>query len=217
MKQHTKILSATIRAILIAFASTGLLLSAACKKPALHEAAAPAPAASEVAATPAVPNNPLKEAYFGEQHVHTAYSLDAYIGGARLTPSDAYRFAKGEEVEVGGVKVRMKALDWAAVTDHAEYIGEMYSTLNEGVKGSDNEQIKQLRGLTVLEEREAWFLEYVIKPNRGTPAHPPFFAGPDTTESGWKQILAATATHYPPGKFATPPAPAWRHKATAKS
>ena len=128
MKQHTKILSATIRAILIAFASTGLLLSAACKKPALHEAAAPAPAESEVAATPAVPNNPLKEAYFGEQHVHTAYSLDAYIGGARLTPSDAYRFAKGEEVEVGGVKVRMKALDWAAVTDHAEYIGETYST-----------------------------------------------------------------------------------------
>jgi len=36
----------------------------------------------------------LKEAYFGEQHLHTAYSLDAYIGGARLTPSDAYRFAK---------------------------------------------------------------------------------------------------------------------------
>ena len=46
--------------------------------------------------------NPMKEAYFGEQHVHTAYSLDAYIGGARLTPDGAYRFAKGEEVEVGG-------------------------------------------------------------------------------------------------------------------
>ena len=35
--------------------------------------------------------NPLRDAYFGETHVHTAYSLDAYLGGTRLTPSDAYR------------------------------------------------------------------------------------------------------------------------------
>ncbi len=71
---------------------------------------------------PVVRSNPLKDAHFGEQHLHTAYSLDAYIGGARLTPSDAYRFAKGEEVEVNGVKLRISApLDWAAVTDHAEY------------------------------------------------------------------------------------------------
>ena len=36
-------------------------------------------------------SNPFKNAYFGETHVHTAYSLDAYIGGARLMPDDAYR------------------------------------------------------------------------------------------------------------------------------
>ena len=45
-----------------------------------------------------------KHAYFGDLHTHTAYSLDAYIGGARLMPSDAYRFAKGEEVEVSGIR-----------------------------------------------------------------------------------------------------------------
>ena len=85
-----------------------------------------------------IPSNPLKEAYFGEQHLHTAYSLDAYIGGARLLPADSYRFAKGEEVEVGGVKVKLHhPLDWAAVTDHAEYIGEMYSTMIDGAPGHD--------------------------------------------------------------------------------
>ena len=46
--------------------------------------------------------NPLKNAYFGETHMHTALSLDAYIGGARLMPSDSYRFAKGEPVLVNG-------------------------------------------------------------------------------------------------------------------
>jgi len=171
-------------------------------------ASAPAIAAS-APVLPVIPTNPLKEAYFGEQHVHTAYSLDAYIGGARLTPSDAYRFAKGEEVAVGGTRVRMKPLDWAAITDHAEYIGEMYSTLNEGVKGADNEQIKQLRALKDLDEREKWFLEYVVKPNRGTPAHPPFFAGFETTASGWKVILDAAKEHYQPGKFTTLPAFEW--------
>ena len=43
-------------------------------------------------ANAAAPPNPMKEAYFGEQHIHTAYSLDAFIGGTRITPFDAYRF-----------------------------------------------------------------------------------------------------------------------------
>jgi hypothetical protein len=196
-----------------AVATGALLLLSACSGRMADDVAkevAPVKAlASPAANAPMVATHPLKEAWFGEQHVHTAYSLDAYIGGTRLTPDGAYRFAKGEEVEVGGVKVQMKALDWAAVTDHAEYLGEMYSTLNEGVKGSDHPQIKQLRGLTGLEERENWFLEYVVKPNRGTPAHPPFFAGFETTVSAWKQIVASTEAHYQPGKFTTLPAFEW--------
>ena len=61
--------------------------------------ALPAAAQDDFAAREAaVPENPLKDAYFGETHVHTSFSLDAYIGGARLTPFDAYRFAKGEDV-----------------------------------------------------------------------------------------------------------------------
>jgi Protein of unknown function (DUF3604) len=209
--EHARAMTTTTRPMALVLAGTVALLVAACDKPAgeakVAATATSAPAAPTAA--PAIPTKPLKEAWFGEQHVHTAYSLDAYIGGARLTPNDAYRFAKGEEVDVGGTKVRMAALDWAAVTDHAEYLGEMYSTLNEGVKGSDNEQIKQLRALTGLEEREKWFLEYVVKPNRGTPAHPPFFAGFETTESAWKQILAAAEAHYQPGKFTTIPAFEW--------
>ena len=77
---------------------------------------------------PAVPRNPFKDAYFGEQHLHTAYSLDAYIGGARLTPFDAYRFAKGEDVSVNNVLRNIgRKLDFVAVSDHAEFLGEMLS------------------------------------------------------------------------------------------
>ena len=134
------------------------------------------------------------------------------ISAARVsTPSDAYRFAKGEEVEVGGEKHRISApLDWAAVTDHAEYLGEMYSTMNEGAPGHDQPQLVELRGLQGLEEREAWFLEYVVKNNRGTkPQHAPFYAGEQTEVSGWKQVLAAAEEHYAPGTFTTIPAFEW--------
>ena len=89
---------------------------------------------------PAVPKNPLKEAYFGEEHVHTGVSMDAFIAGNRLTPDDAYRFAKGEEIMVNGSLHRIKRPhDFVAVTDHSEFMGESYSLMNEGNPGYDDE------------------------------------------------------------------------------
>mgnify|MGYP002065711040 CR=1 FL=1 len=80
--------------------------------------------------------NPERNAYFGETHMHTAYSLDAYLGGTRLLPSDAYRFARGQAVTVDGkTHQRKRPLDFVAVTDHAEYVGEMYSTMVERAPG----------------------------------------------------------------------------------
>ena len=145
-----------------------LLSLSACgdKQPPIDSGAEAPPAvtAKDQAADPVIEANPLRDAYFGETHLHTAYSLDAYIGGARLTPDDAYRFAKGEEMIVNGRKHRIsEPLDFAAVTDHAEYLGEMYSTMNEGAPGYDQELLKELRGLSEFEEQEAWFLKYIFK------------------------------------------------------
>ena len=58
--------------------------------------------ASRTLAATNIEENPQKNLYFGETHMHTAYSLDAFLGGTRQTPSDAYRFAKGETVVVNG-------------------------------------------------------------------------------------------------------------------
>jgi hypothetical protein len=148
-------------------------------------------------------SNPLRDAYFGETHMHTAYSLDAYIGGTRLTPDDAYRFAKGESVIVDGQQLsRKRPLDFVAVTDHAEYLGEMYSTLVEGAPGHDQNLLKQLRNLQTLEEKQQWFLKYVVENNRGTtPQHPSFFAGPETVKSAWQVAIDAAERNNDPGKF----------------
>ena len=152
-----------------------------------------------------VTENPLKDAYFGELHLHTSYSLDSYIGGNRRTPDDAYRFAKGEEMIVHGDKHRLqRPLDFAAVTDHAEYIGEMYSTQDAGAPGFENPMLVELRGLDELDEQRAWFLKYVVSNARsGTPEHPPFYAGKETTISAWAMNRNVTNNHYEPGRFTT--------------
>ena len=63
--------------------------------------------------------------YWGDQHVHTAWSADAGMSGATLTPRDALRFARGEEVMSNtGQPVRLsRPLDWIAVTDHSDGAG----------------------------------------------------------------------------------------------
>ena len=79
--------------------------------------------------------NPLNNVYFGEQHLHTANSPDAFAMGTRNTPDDAYRFCKGEAVKklVDGSTVQKKtAYDWCAVTDHAEYLGIMPLIVEKG-------------------------------------------------------------------------------------
>ena len=196
---------ATHRTVSALLAFAALAAVTGCKSG--TDAAAPRPPASATAPRAAAgsegDSNPIKNAYFGEQHVHTAYSLDAYIGGTRLTPSDAYRFAKGEQVTVLGQGYRIsRALDWAAVTDHAEYIGEMYSTLVEGAPGHDQALVRQLRGLTNLQEKRQWFQKYVIENNRGTtPKHAEFFAGRETTVSAWQVMVAAAEEHNAPGHF----------------
>ena len=95
-----------------------------------------APDSSPVADAQRVCNdhNPLKNAYFGDLHVHTVYSLDANTQGTIITPDESYRFAKGSRLGIQPYSAEGEALryaqlnrplDFAAITDHAELFGEV--------------------------------------------------------------------------------------------
>ncbi len=62
---------------------------------------------------------------WGDTHLHTGNSFDAGAFGARLTPEDAYRFARGDEiVSSTGIPVKLsRPLDWLVVSDHSETVG----------------------------------------------------------------------------------------------
>jgi hypothetical protein len=70
--------------------------------------------------------NPDRDAYYGETHVHTSWSLDAWTFGNRLTdPGDAYKYFMGETIKHPlGFDIRIDTpIDFAGVTDHSEYVG----------------------------------------------------------------------------------------------
>lgn len=95
---------------------------------------------SEQARVPADAREPcasrhlLKSAYFGDLHVHTELSNDANSFGVRASPSDSYRYAFGkgsislpvnreDDAPTRTVSID-RPLDFMAVTDHAEFLGE---------------------------------------------------------------------------------------------
>jgi len=93
---------------------------------------------------PCASADPQRRAYFGDLHVHTAFSLDASTMETRNRPADAYRFARGERVglqpyDEAGQPLRSaqlkRPLDFAAVTDHAELIGEWNICNTPGLPG----------------------------------------------------------------------------------
>ena len=65
---------------------------------------------------------------WGDQHVHTGWSVDAGAFGATLGPEEALRFARGEEVmsSLGQPAKLSRPLDWAAVTDHSDAAGVIF-------------------------------------------------------------------------------------------
>lgn len=71
------------------------------------------------------PDDAERRIYWGDLHTHTALSMDAYVLNTTQTPSDAYLFAKGgpSTLHDGSEHRLLRPLDFAAVTDHAEYFG----------------------------------------------------------------------------------------------
>ena len=97
--------------------------------------------------------NPLRNLYFGDMHVHTGFSFDAYSYGNVLRPSDAYAYALGQPVKIApledGVGIREvkidRPLDFLAVTDHGEFLGEIHQCTNESSFGYSSAECARYR------------------------------------------------------------------------
>lgn len=165
-----------------------------------------APVDSGAAGQIAVASNPLKNAYFGDTHIHTALSFDAYLFGTRRTPNDAYMFAKGNAIEhASGLQMQMrKPLDFLAVSDHAFFMGMMGELAQPDSAYKNHELAPAVKGATDAAGSGVAF-QAVLGFMRSRDADNPNDLDPDkrVLRSAWQEVIDAAQRHYEPGKFTT--------------
>jgi hypothetical protein len=151
--------------------------------------------------------NPLNNVYFGEQHLHTQNSPDAFAMGTRNTVDDAYNFAKGKAIKKntsGKMVQKITPYDWCAVTDHAEYFGvfPQFSDPNSALmkKQKDNPMVKMIMSGDEKKGDEA-FGKLAITLTENNPD--PNFNDPEIIKSAWQKHIDITNKHNEPGKFTT--------------
>jgi len=191
---------------LVAILCMTSLFPMSCKEQPKNETSSgPASSSGSVGSTPtsaARPQaNPLKNAYFGDLHLHTSYSMDAFVFAARTTPEDSYRYAMGEAVEYMGKKEKRSVpLDFLAVTDHAEYLGVVRETINPEGPFAKTDWFKMMTSADPQVSGQA-FKTLIGSTMANKPL--PEFSDPKALRSTWETYMSAADKYYKPGFFTT--------------
>ena len=153
--------------------------------------------ASTITTTGWAAEDPERQAWFGDTHIHTAFSMDAVMAmNVRTTPDDAYEFAKGEAIPHpdGSVLQISHALDFLMVSDHAEYLGVHQAQLDPT---SPTYGHSDADALTPASSSLADVLDNI----RRLVAEDHELLGADVIADAWRKIVAAAERHNDPGTF----------------
>lgn len=147
--------------------------------------------------------NPNRNAYFGETHLHTSWSVDAWIFGNRITgPADAYKYAKGETIKHPmGFDIKIDTpLDFMGVTDHSEYVGV---TKQANTPGSYVSKLPAAQPLVLKDPNDpadvSKVFSYLLKLAGSAPI--PALVDPKVTSTVWKENVKLADEANEPGKF----------------
>jgi hypothetical protein len=173
-----------------------------------------APKPHPAAAQPARVQPEARRAFFGELHLHTVMSFDAWTFGTKVTPDQAYKFARGETIMVPASQVAMEQglsgtgavparrawpLDFTAVTDHSEYLGAMTQLDDPNSPFSRSDIGKEL----AKGGQQAFFKAGQLLHVEGGGETPPIMKEAAQAADGWNVEMKAANANYQPGKFTT--------------
>lgn len=145
----------------------------------------------------------LKNVYWGDLHIHTSLSYDAYTFGVTALPDQAYTFAKGGTIEHAlGYPIRLsRPLDFAAVTDHAEWLG-----VARHANGplANNERLKKIVSSGNPLSITFNYFRTVISQMGDLQTRIDNFGGlanQSITDAAWQQTIDSAERHNSPGHF----------------
>jgi Protein of unknown function (DUF3604) len=147
--------------------------------------------------------NPDRNAYFGEQHIHTSWSVDAWLFGNHLTgPDEALKYAQGATVKHPlGYDIKIEQpLDWMGVTDHSEYVG---ITKQANTPGSVVSKMPQAQPLILKDPNNPEDVLKVFTYLVSLVSKPPIkaFMSPQVAGTIWKENVKIADENNKPGKF----------------
>jgi hypothetical protein len=146
------------------------------------------------------PTRPL----FGDTHTHTGFSFDAGAFGARLSPADAYRFAKGEQIMASsGQPAKLsRPLDFLVVTDHSDNMGFFPDLLAGAPALLADPRGRRWYDMIQSGEGAAAAIELVTAFGAGE-LTPPVLYLPDSAQyrSAWLTTIDAAEEANEPGRF----------------
>jgi len=163
-----------------------------------------AQSAGEPGRAPGKPN-PLKNVYFGEQHLHSENSPDAFAAGCRQKREDAFRYGRGDEITLStnGQKIKRKTpYDFVALTDHAEYFGVMPKLIDPKDPLSKTALGKELSNPTVPPTSPKSAVNQILH-SILTSTGMPQFVKPKMLKSNWKSAIDVINKYNKPGEFTT--------------
>ena len=145
--------------------------------------------------------NPLKNVYFGEQHLHTQNSPDAFAAGSRQTWDEAFRYGRGEEVTMHTLSSKNKIkrrtpYDFMAITDHAEYFGVMPRMIDPKDPLAKSPLAKRLQK---NDPTAVGDILHDILTSTGRPE----LTRPKLLRDNWKNYVKVANKYNDPGKFTT--------------
>lgn len=156
------------------------------------------------AALPAMAEpNPERNAYFGETHIHTSWSVDAWVMGNRLTgPGDAYKYAQGQTIKHPmGFDIKIDTpLDFMGVTDHSEYVGV---TREANIPGSYVSKLPEAQPMIMKDPNSQEEQNRVFSYLLSLASKPPIKAlmDPKVTSTVWKENVQIADEQNKPGRF----------------
>ena len=141
--------------------------------------------------------------YFGDEHVHTAWSVDAGGSGATLGPEEATRFARGEEVtSTSGQPVKLgQPLDWVAITDHSDMMGMITEIKGGNPEMMADPTLKRWRDMFnggPVEAKKAVMELVAAQSNKKLP---PAATDPRFAKSVWAKNTTIAEKYNEPGRF----------------